>query len=117
MTATWTFDIADPGLYNVFAQWTSYPNRAGNAPYTIYNNSQAVGPAILVDQRVNGGQFNQLGGPYSLAAGTLEVVLSDNASGYVIADAVQVLPYSGTTTPLPPQQMRMGTYRRRAMSQ
>jgi len=50
-----------------------------------------MGPTVLVDQRINGGQFNPLGGPYSLEVGTVEVVLSNDASGYVIADAVKIV--------------------------
>ena len=38
----------------------------------------------------NGGEFNKLG-TFVLEAGTLEVVLSDTPSGYVIADAVQIV--------------------------
>jgi len=88
-TATWTFEINQAGQYEVEARWTASGNRAPDAPYTILNNGNVLG-VVPVDQRVNGGgQFNSLG-TFDLDAGTLEVVLTNAASRYVIADAVQV---------------------------
>jgi hypothetical protein len=87
--ATWTFAITQAGDYEISAQWTAYENRSPVAPYTIVNNGTPLG-VETVDQTVDGGQFNSLG-VYSLEAGTLEVVLTDNVNGYVIADAVQII--------------------------
>jgi len=87
-TATWTFEINQAGQYEVAANWTASSNRAPDAPYTILNNGNVLG-VVSVDQRVNGGQFNSLG-TFALDAGTLEVVLTDAASNFVIADAVRV---------------------------
>jgi hypothetical protein len=42
-----------------------------------------------VDQTENGGQFIPIG-EYSLLPGQLEVILTDEASGYVVADAVKL---------------------------
>jgi len=88
-TATWTFDIDQAGQYEVEANWTSHSNRAPDAPYTIRNNGIAL-ETVPVDQRVNGGQFVLLG-TYTLEVGTLEVELTNQATGYVIADAVEVI--------------------------
>jgi lysophospholipase L1-like esterase len=98
-TATWQFNIATDGNYDVEAQWSSSPNRATNAHYTLYNNGSFVAN-VTKNQQINGGQFNLLGS-YNLTAGTLKVVLDNNASGYVIADAVQVT-YAGATSNQPP---------------
>ena len=87
-TATWSVTIGGDGRYAIDAQWTTNPNRATNAPYAIYNNGTLI-DTVLVNQELNGGVFNRLG-EYDLLAGTLEVILSDNANEYVIADAVQV---------------------------
>jgi hypothetical protein len=92
--ATWQFDIATSGNYNVEARWTANSGRATDAPYTLYNNGTLVA-RVTKNQQINGGQFNPLGS-YQLTAGTLEVVLDNKASGYVVADAVQVT--SGGTT-------------------
>ena len=88
MSASWTFDISAPGQYKISAQWAAHSNRAPNAPYAIYNNGQML-DTVIVDQRIDGGQQNLLG-TYVLSSGTLEVVLSNDASGFVIADAVRV---------------------------
>ena len=87
-TATWSFNVSE-GEYEISAQWSSFENRASNAGYAIYNNGFYLG-TINVDQRVGGGQFNVLGGTYILDAGSLDVILTDSADGYVIADAVRV---------------------------
>ena len=90
-TATWTFDLPSAGQYRISAWWSAYSNRPPDAPYTIYNNGVKL-ETVRVDQRVNGGQFNELG-TYQLNAGKVEVVLSDDiASGYAIADAVSIEP-------------------------
>jgi hypothetical protein len=87
-TATWTPDVDEAGEYRVYAWWNSYTNRATDAPYTI--NYDGGSDTIDVDQQVNGGQWNLLG-TYPFAAGTSGyVVLSDNANGVVIADAIKL---------------------------
>jgi lysophospholipase L1-like esterase len=98
-TATWSFSLAQDGQYSISSQWTSGANRATNATYTVYNNGNLVGTA-LVDQSIDGGAMNLLGN-FDLASGTVDIVLDNNANGYVIADAVQVV-YEGPAGNLPP---------------
>jgi hypothetical protein len=86
-TFTWTPNIPTAGSYKVYAWWTTYTNRATNAPYTIYYNGGSQ--EVRVNQQTNGGQWNLLG-TYDFAAGTSGyVVLSDDADGIVIADAIK----------------------------
>ena len=83
--ATWTPNVS--GQYEVYAKWTANANRASNATYTM---SRAAGSTpIAVNQQANGGQFNLLG-TFSLTAAST-IALTDNANGYVIADAVQLI--------------------------
>jgi len=50
---------------------------------------------VLVNQRVNGGQWILLG-TYTFSAGTAgTVTLTDKANGTVIADAVKLVPTGG----------------------
>jgi hypothetical protein len=86
-TATWTPLILEAGNYNVYAWWVAHANRATNALYTInYAGSSAE---VRVTQRINGGQWNLLG-TYPFAAGTSgSVVLTDDANGYINADAIK----------------------------
>ena len=58
--------------------------------YRVFNNGVEIGTQVF-DQRFNGGQFNAFDTSYAVNAGTLEVVLTDDADGYVIADAVQIV--------------------------
>lgn len=97
-TATWTFQVDSAGQYRISAWWSAYSDRPTDAPYTVYNNGVKLG-TVRVDQRIDGGQFNELG-TYQLNAGTVEVVLSDDiSSGYVIADAVELEPVSNPSPP------------------
>jgi len=98
-TANWQFNVGSAGDYDVAAQWAAHPNRATNAPYSLYNNGILIG-TVTANQQTGGGLFNLLG-TFTLAAGTLEVVLDNNASGYVVADAVQLV-FTGIVGNLPP---------------
>jgi hypothetical protein len=88
MMASWLFNIDSQGRYEISAQWAAHVNRAPDAPYSIYHNEQLL-ETVTKDQRVNGGSFNPLN-IYNLTPGRLEVVLTNAAAGYVIADAVQI---------------------------
>ncbi len=87
-TANWTFEVSSNGVYEISVRWSSYTNRAPDATYSIFNNGTYLGDET-VDQTVNGGQFIPIG-EYSLLPGQLEVILTDEASGYVVADAVKL---------------------------
>lgn len=86
-TATWSLSVPTAGYYNVYAWWATYSNHATNAPYTIHYEGGSS--AIRVSQRNNGEKWNLLG-DYFFDAGTYTVVLSDDADGDVIADAIKL---------------------------
>ena len=91
-SATWSFEIVSPETegvaYAIEARWTAHSKAAANTAYTIYLDGQEVAK-VLVDQGANGGQFTPLG-VFNLVPGVLEIVVTDNASGYVTADAVRL---------------------------
>ena len=95
---TWPFpSTAAAGGYEVFARWTSGPNRASNAGYVVMH---AVGTTtVSVDQRSAGGSWQSLG-TFSFNPGANQGVrLTDKADGVVVADAVHwVLSAAGTQT-------------------
>ncbi|HEY1295101.1 MAG TPA: hypothetical protein VGJ60_18645 [Chloroflexota bacterium] len=97
-TVTWPFK-GPAGAYEVFARWTSGPNRASNATYVV---TGADGPASAkVDQRTGGAAWQSLG-TFNFSSGAGQsVVLSDNADGVVVADAIRWLP-SGSASAAPP---------------
>jgi FtsP/CotA-like multicopper oxidase with cupredoxin domain len=87
--ASWTFTVPATGNYTLAALWTSAPNRATNAKYAIENNGVRVGPVVTKSQRTGGGTFQTLGS-YLLSPGTVKVILSNQADGVVVADAVRL---------------------------
>ena len=88
-TATWTIPVAASGTYNVYARWTAHPNRATDAKYTV--NHAGGASTVTANQEANSGSWNLLG-TYTFNAGSATVTLTDQANGYVIADAIMMLP-------------------------
>ncbi|MFC4077135.1 golvesin C-terminal-like domain-containing protein [Salinithrix halophila] len=94
-TFTWNFEVAKAGSYKVYAKYLSYTDRATNAPYTIHHrDGQSV---KRVNQRSGGGEWVELG-TYNFDAGPGKVVLSDDADGIVVADAIKLEPAPVTVT-------------------
>ncbi|MDF1643897.1 MAG: DUF6531 domain-containing protein [Pseudomonadales bacterium] len=87
-TANWVLNASSIGSYDVYASWTAHPNRATDAQYTI--NHSGGSDTVTVNQQQNGGQWNLLG-TYTLDNNST-VDLSSVANGYVIADAITILP-------------------------
>jgi hypothetical protein len=88
-TATWEFIIPQAGFWEAFAMWSSYPNRATNAPYTI---NHADGPTtVRVNQETQGSQWVSLG-IFNFNTGSASIILSDDANEFVIADAIKLTP-------------------------
>jgi hypothetical protein len=86
-TFTWTPTVTSTATYKVYARWTQDPSRAPNATYNIFHDGGTT--PVSVDQRANGGTWVQLGGTFSLDGTNDKVVLSQNPSGIVVADAIR----------------------------
>lgn len=86
--ARWTFSPTETGLHRVQAWYTSHANRATNAPFTVtHRDGEATVP---IDQTVGGGTWVDIGDFYFNADDYYTVSLSNDADGYVIADAIRV---------------------------
>ncbi|MFL5240612.1 MAG: PKD domain-containing protein [Gemmataceae bacterium] len=114
--ASWDFTNLTPGLYRVFATWTSGSDRSTGARYSILDKTVSRG-TFFVDQEqasTNGPratdpqgvlrQFQQLGGAVNITSGTLRVQLSNKVDterdgADVIADAVRIERLAGTLSP------------------
>jgi subtilisin family serine protease len=97
-TATWQTSGLAAGTYKVQATWNGYYNHATNAPFSIYDGTSLLTtvlvnqqPAPNADATVNGTPFQTLA-TVTVNSGTLRIVLSNNANGYVVADALRILP-------------------------
>ena len=83
---TWRVDIPVAGSYEVFAWWTAAEDRATNAPFSV---AHADGSTVVrVDQTQGGSRWQSLG-VYRFDEGSASVALTDDANGYVVADAVR----------------------------
>jgi uncharacterized protein (DUF2141 family) len=94
--ATYTFTGLAPGQYKVTAHWAQGRTRATNTPFTVYDNGTALG-TVRTSQRVapsgetsHGVNWTVLG-TFAINSGTLKVVISDNANGTVLADAIRIV--------------------------
>lgn len=85
---TWRVDIPVPGRYEVFAWWTAAADRATNAPYTIAHAQGAT--RVRVDQTRGGSRWQTLG-TYTFNHEPAVVDLTDEANGFVIADAIRLV--------------------------
>ena len=75
------------GNYNVYAHWVAGADRATNATYTITHSGGTS--TVSVNQQVNGGEWVPLGS-YAFAQNQAHgVVLTDQANGLVVADAIK----------------------------
>jgi hypothetical protein len=92
--ATWSATGQGAGRYEVLVTWAPFSNRASNAPFSVYDGVALEGVFPInqrleprADATVGGRPFQRLG-TFNLSESP-RVTLSNNADGYVIADAVQ----------------------------
>jgi lipoprotein-anchoring transpeptidase ErfK/SrfK len=89
-TIFWPFPASSgPGHYEVFARWTSGPNRATNAVYWV--SSEAGTTSITQNQQENGGTWQSLGSFEFQAGKSQGITLSDRSNGVVVADAIRLV--------------------------
>ena len=93
--AIWSFSIV-PGQYRVSSSYRSHTNRATDAPFTLYGNGSPL-TTVLVDQQAtptdlveNGVNFKDLAPSINLVGDRLDVILTNDADGLVIADAIRI---------------------------
>jgi hypothetical protein len=106
-TATWTFTGLNPGLYRVFATWTTGLDRTNTALYSIFDDTVSRGNSTIDQERApaggpkdGGAVFQQIGGAVSITSDTLKVQLSTKfGGGLFIADAVRIERLAGTISP------------------
>ncbi|MCA9147051.1 MAG: FAD-dependent oxidoreductase, partial [Planctomycetales bacterium] len=93
--AKYTFKLPEPGHYEVRISWPPNPNRATNVPITIRFDRELK--TVTVNQK-NSGQdgFNSLGEHLFGETAVVEISNKDT-DGYVIADAVQLVPVEERT--------------------
>lgn len=90
----WRLVVPRDGDYEVQTSHTAHENRASNAPFSV---THADGVSVVrVDQRVagvtepRGGSWVSLG-TFRMSEGLTTIGLTNDADGYVVADAVRLL--------------------------
>ena len=93
-SVTWPFPGGTAGRFEVFARWSSGPNRATNAGYQVTSNAGTS--TVTQNQKINGGAWRSLG-QFDFQPGKGQgVTLTDSADGVVVADAIR---FVGPTAP------------------
>jgi hypothetical protein len=88
--AQWTLEIPASGKYELFARWTQYGNRAADAPYAVqYADGTET---VRVNQKEGGGKWNSLGIYKFSKDKPAVIIITNDADGFVIADAVKLVP-------------------------
>jgi len=95
-TATWVPVIPQHDQYQVYTRWAGYPDRATNAPCKIYHEGGST--TVLMNQQATGSSWRLLG-TFTMAPGqNHRVELADTANGYLIADALRIVPVAASKT-------------------
>jgi uncharacterized repeat protein (TIGR01451 family) len=95
--ATWSFSGLTAGTYLASATWPAHPNRATNAPFSVFDGTNVIG-TVQVNQELAPNDFADQGsawenlGVFTISGSELNIQLSNRANDYVIADAVRVVP-------------------------
>lgn len=88
--ARYTFALPKPGRYEVRVSWPPNPNRATNVSITVQAGDQSK--TITVNQKNSGKDgFNSIGN-WSFETQAVVEISNHDTDGYVIADAVQLVP-------------------------
>jgi PKD repeat protein len=88
--ATYSFDAALHGTYEVSLWWTEWPSRSTSVPVEIYDGDTLL-DTVLVNQTAQGGQWNVLG-TYNFAGTARVTIDSEGSSHSTCADAVKFNP-------------------------
>ncbi|VAW88848.1 hypothetical protein MNBD_GAMMA16-995, partial [hydrothermal vent metagenome] len=87
-TYRFTLSIPEPGLYDVNLWWTEFFNRSTNVAIDVVHRDGTE--TIFVNQKQNGGQWNNIGSWY-FATDAVVIIHSNSTSKSTGADAVQLI--------------------------
>ena len=90
-TFTFPADLVPGTAYAVYAWWTTGANRYTAVPFEIRDGGTTLN-TVIVNQFINGGQWNLLGIYMFNGAASVRVLAAPNSSFSVNADAVRFVP-------------------------
>ena len=91
-SGTYSFETNRTGLQEVYLWWTYYGNRYTQVPVQIYDGNELL-HTVIVNQQLNGSQWNFLG-TYTFSGTARLVIVSSSSSETTCADAVKFVPTS-----------------------
>ena len=101
--ASWSVnDLSSGTEYRLAANWTSYRNRATNAAYQVQYQTmdgKFAESEFTADQTSGGGTWQDLGS-FIPGSSQVTVLLTNEADGYVIADAIKLEPVTVAAEPI-----------------
>jgi|GEM_PF-2110879 len=86
--STYTYTATVLGTYDVALWWTVLANRETQVPVEIYDGNVLL-DTVMVNQSVNGGQWNTIGN-YNFTSGQANIVILVNSANTTCADAVRL---------------------------
>ena len=92
----------ESGVYDIYGWWVSSSQNASDTKFILdANGNQTI---IERSQKLAGGQWNHLSQVELASPGQISIELSDNADGYVVADAFRII-YRGPATSVKENQI------------
>ena len=90
--AVYSARLKESGLYSIRIAYSAHPNRATNVPVTVTQGGATHGFTVSQRRTPSHGAFETVG-ELQLTAGEVQVTVSNHdTDGYVILDAIQLLP-------------------------
>ncbi len=89
--ATYSYEAAISGSYEVEVWWTDYASRCSSVPVKVYDGANLL-DTVYVNQQENGGQWNFIG-LYEFTGQARVAVVAQDSNCSTSADAVQYFPF------------------------
>jgi hypothetical protein len=90
-SATFVLDIQATGDYELYVWWPECWVCASNAPFTVEHADGSSTELVALNDRQRAGQWNSLGEyPFELGQ-PASVMVTDDADGRVVADAIRLV--------------------------
>ena len=94
-TISYQTESLESGIYDVYSWWASTSGGASNTKFIIdANGNQQI---VERSQKLAGGQWNHLSQVELANSGQMSISISDDADGFVVADAFRII-YRGPVT-------------------
>jgi lysophospholipase L1-like esterase len=96
--ASYVFEAPVSGIQDLYMWWTVYSDRGTSIPVEIYDAGVLI-DTVLIDQQINGGQWNFIG-TYSFSGTARVVIVNPDGEFSTCADAVRLVPLAQAGAPV-----------------